>query len=91
MDTRTIIPAHNGFPFRRIKKVTFYNHSNLIQTDLHPSLYSMVRNTSGEVTLTEYATPAEYHAHRNECFAAIARYHAHFGKREGCECTTCRS
>jgi len=90
VETRSIIRAHNGVHRPMRKEIAFHNHSKLRQSSLHPSLYSIVRNTSGEVTLTEYVSPEEYHAHRNEVFDAIARYHAHFGKQEGCECKTCQ-
>jgi len=90
MNSRTLIPAHNGVHAPKQQSITFHNNSNLIQTDLHPSLYSMVKNTSGKVTLTEYKDQQEYTSHRDQVFEAIAKYHAHFGKQEGCECSTCR-
>ena len=90
METRTLFPAYEGVNAPKKARITFHNHSNLVQTPLHPSLYSIVRSTSGKTTATEYASLAEYTAHRDQVFEAIAKFHATFGKKKGCECRTCR-
>lgn len=89
METRTLIPAHNGVHKPSKRQITFVNHK---QEGIggSPVCYSKQANRDGSVTLTEYVDPKEYANHRNQVFAEIARYHSRTGKQPGCECATCR-
>ena len=88
METR-IIARDTGLLTSKIKQIRFWDMSKLTNNDLTPPSHSVVINTNGVTTLTEYDSHAEYKRHRNQVFSAVAKFHADHGKQRGCMCKVC--